>query len=118
MHEVGDESARLSPDGGSGNDLIRAGGGSDSVRGGRGNDVIHGGTGMNLLVGGPGHDKIYAEGFNDFVDARDGKRDLVFCRPEDKMAPAYVRADRVDKLSGRCKRVSEKQTIPTSFDPV
>ena len=104
-------------DGGSGNDLIRAGGGSDSVRGGRGNDVIHGGTGMNLLVGGPGHDKIYAEGFNDFVDARDGKRDLVFCRPEDKTAPAYVRADRVDKLSGRCKRVSEKQTIPTSFDP-
>lgn len=68
--------AKVSLNGGDGNDTINGGGGAesisggggdDSLSGGAGNDSIHGGDGSDFIVGGAGNDKIFGEVGDDYL---------------------------------------------------
>lgn len=74
------------------NDRLEGGPDSDRLTGGRGSDILIGGPGLNAYDAGPG---------NDYVSARNGKRELVRCGP----GHDRVRADRRDRLRN-CERVS------------
>lgn len=71
--------------GGSGGDRLEGEAGSDRLTGGRGNDVLIGGADRNAYDAGPGRD---------FVNARNGKRELVRCGPGRDRA----RVDRRDRV--------------------
>ena len=96
--------------GGAGGDRVVGGAGDDRLSGGGGDDAIAGAGGDNRLTGGGGNDRIttgpglnrYAGGAgNDVIDARNGRRERVFCGS----GRDRVRADRRDRVSG-CERVS------------
>jgi RTX calcium-binding nonapeptide repeat (4 copies) len=78
--------------GGRGNDLIRGESGWDKLIGGRGRDRLYGGSGRNFYDAGPG---------NDYVNARNRRRERVRCgRGRDR-----ARVDRRDRVRS-CERVS------------
>jgi RTX calcium-binding nonapeptide repeat (4 copies) len=93
-----------------GKDRIESGGGhdcllgdedNDVLRGQAGNDRLTGGAGADTLVGGPGINAYDAGPGADFVEARNGKRELVRCGSGRDRA----RVDRQDRVRD-CERVS------------
>lgn len=62
--------------GGNGNDIIKAGAGSDTVDGGFGNDGISGGSGNDLLFGSDNDDTIYGGSGNDTLQGGAGNDTL------------------------------------------
>jgi hypothetical protein len=84
-----------------GHDCLLGGRGSDVIRGERGNDRLTGGRGRDVLVGGPGLNAYDAGPGNDYVNARNGRRERVRCgRGRDR-----ARVDRRDRVRS-CERVS------------
>jgi Ca2+-binding RTX toxin-like protein len=90
--------------GGPGNDRLSGGPGKDRLSGGPGNDRILGGRGKDRLSGGPGTDRLFGNSGRDVIRARDGERDVVRCGT----GVDRVRADRVDRLSRDCERISRR----------
>lgn len=87
--------------GGLGGDRIIVRAANGVAAGGPGHDVIRTRTSKRtLVIGGPGRDRIIAGG-KARVNAREGARDVIVC----KGAKVKVRADRMDRLVGPCKRV-------------
>ncbi|MDP9224304.1 MAG: hypothetical protein M3P18_10685 [Actinomycetota bacterium] len=78
--------------GGQGDDVLRGQGGYDLLTGGRGDDTLVGGPGVNAYDAGPGRD---------FVDARNGRRELVRCGSGRDRA----RLDQSDRARS-CEKVS------------
>jgi Ca2+-binding RTX toxin-like protein len=111
--ETGDDHLR----GNDGNDAISGGPGNDVITGINGNDSLNGESGDDRLLGGGGKDRISAgsgadrvEGgaANDTIRVRDGERDKVKCgRGRDT-----VNADRDDRISRDCERVSYVRFAP------
>jgi peroxidase len=64
---IGDVSASLLLDGGTGNDILMGGVGADILLGGAGNDMLAGRTGNDLLIGGPGSDLLLGGGGKDIL---------------------------------------------------
>jgi len=83
-----------------GEDRISARAGNDLASGLAGNDRIDGGAGRDKLSGGDG---------NDVIRARDGERDRIRCGS----GRDVVSADRSDRVSPDCERVS----LPASRSP-
>lgn len=79
-------------------DLMRGLAGGDRMRGLRGADCLHGNAGRDRLNGGRGPDVLAGGAGRDFIDARGGGRDVVRCKPVDR-----VLAGKRDRLKG-CKR--------------
>ena len=77
--------------GGSGRDRLNGGDGSDRLTGGSGPDRLVDRKGVNAFDAGPG---------NDFIDARNGQREVVRCGPGHDLA----RVDRRDRIRG-CERL-------------
>ncbi|CAN5509089.1 hypothetical protein BH20ACT18_BH20ACT18_10150 [soil metagenome] len=80
-----------------GDDRIIARAGNDRASGLGGNDRIDGGAGRDTLSGGDG---------NDVIRARDGERDKISCGT----GRDVVSADRSDRVSSDCERVSRSPT--------
>ena len=99
--------------GGSSSDVISAGSsadrvagdqGHDRINGNSGNDFIRGNSGNDRLAGSTGRDRIAGDSGNDRVNSRDGRRDQVSCgRGRDTVV-----ADRFDRISRSCERVSRR----------
>jgi hypothetical protein len=87
--------------GGDDHDCLIGGRGNDRLYGGRGNDRLVGGRGKDVLVGGPGVNVYDAGPGSDYVNARNGKRELVRCGPGKDRA----RVDGRDRVRS-CERVS------------
>jgi hypothetical protein len=83
-----------------GDDVLSGGDGNDRLNGGPGKDVTRGDAGGDRLVGGTGVDRLEGGPGPDFVDAVDGKRDIVRCGP----GRDHARVDAIDSVSG-CERV-------------
>jgi alpha-tubulin suppressor-like RCC1 family protein len=79
-----------------GNDVLRGRRGNDTISGGRGRDLLVGGLGNDRLIGGKGVDRFDAGPGDDFVNSRDGIREVVRCGT----GRDRVRADRFDRLMG------------------
>jgi hypothetical protein len=76
--------------------------GEEVFSGGRGNDVIFGFAGVDSIKGGPGKDKLDSGADNDFINAKDGRRDKkVSCGPG-KRDVAVI--DKADSVSG-CEKI-------------
>ena len=69
----------------------------DRVSGGNGDDRLTGGAGKDRVSGGAGNDRIFV---------RDGQRDRVNCGSGGR---DRVTADRRDRVSRSCERVSRKR---------
>ena len=75
----------------------------DLIWAGLGNDIVHGGGGDDVIVGDvpysahPGRDRLYGGGGHDFIDANDGRRDLVNGGPGKDRA-MFDRHDRVRSI--------------------
>jgi Ca2+-binding RTX toxin-like protein len=91
-------------------DLIRGRGGNDCLIGGKGNDRLDGhgggdrltgGRGRDVLVGSRGHNAYDAGPGKDYVNARNGRRELIRCGGGRDRA----RTDRRDRVRG-CEHVS------------
>jgi Ca2+-binding RTX toxin-like protein len=86
--------------------VLGGGVGPDVLAGAGGDDTLVGGFGGDRLYGGPGTDRLIADGGigvgqaprggNDYVSARDGRRDLVDCGPGRDVA----QVDRFDRVTG------------------
>lgn len=75
--------------------------GAVALSGQGGNDELRGHSGPQGLIGGPGKDQFSAGEDNDFVDAKDGRRDgKVKCGPGKDVAVI----DKADSVSG-CEKV-------------
>ena len=88
-----------------GNDLVLGLGGDDTPDGGTGDDARSTAVpGADRLTGGPGVDRLTGGVGDDWVDARDGRRDLVRCGSGRDTA----RVDRADvvQLRGRPSRLT------------
>ena len=83
---------------GGGESLVGFGGG-DETWGLAGDDVLSGGGGDDELYGGRGYDALLGGAGDDFVEARDGERDYVWCGPGDDA----VCADPVDRVTPSCE---------------
>ena len=83
-----------------GHDCLIGGQGDDQLRGEQGFDRLIGGRGRDVLIGGPGVNAYDAGPGSDYVEARNGKRELVRCGPGRDRA----RVDRRDRVRG-CERV-------------
>lgn len=82
-------------------DCLIGGSGNDRLSGERGNDRLTGGRGRDVLLGGPGRNAYDAGPGNDYVNARNRRRELVRCgRGRDR-----ARVDRRDRVRS-CERVS------------
>ena len=92
----------------SGNDCLIGGTGSDRLEGGDGSDRLTGGTGSDVLIDRQGFNAYDAGRGNDFVNARNGVRELVRCGPGRDRA----RADRRDRIRS-CERIIQR-LIPRS----
>jgi hypothetical protein len=87
-----------------GNDTVSGGAGHDTLKGESGNDRISGGAGNDNLSGGGGENRIDGGGGNDRVSAANGRKDVITCgKGRDR-----VTADRRDKVSPSCERVSRR----------
>ena len=90
--------------GGSSGDRLSGQSGRDTLDGGSGNDRISGGSSGDRLTGGSGGDRIAAGSGNDRISARDRRRDRVSCGS----GRDRVTADRGDRVSRDCERVSRR----------
>lgn len=88
--------------GGSGDDGTAAGAGNDTVLGGAGDDRLTGSAGADRLSGGSGGDRFSGGSGADRISARDGIRDTINCGS----GRDRVTADRRDRVSRNCERVS------------
>ena len=79
-------------------DLIQGRAGNDRMRGLRGADCLRGNAGRDRLDGGRGRDMLGGGRGRDFIDVRGGGRDVVRCKPADR-----VLAGKRDRLKG-CRR--------------
>ena len=89
---------------GSGRDRGKGGRGSDLLRGGSGSDRMAGGSGNDRLSGGSGNDRLSGGSGNDRISARDRRRDRISCGS----GRDRVSADRSDRVSRDCERVSRR----------
>jgi Ca2+-binding RTX toxin-like protein len=85
------------------NDL-QGGGGADRLTGGKGLDGLIGGDGADRLTGGPGHDLLDSGDGPDRIKARDHRGDEIECGA----ALDRVKADRSDRLTADCDKVSRR----------
>ena len=85
-------------------DTICARAGYDVVRAGAGNDWIDAGPGYDRITGGRGRDTVLGGGERDTIIVRDGVRDDVSCGGQRDL----VVADRLDRVSKDCERVSRR----------
>jgi Tol biopolymer transport system component len=83
-------------------DTICARAGYDVVRAGAGNDWIDAGPGYDTVIAGQGRDTVLGGGERDTILLRDGARDYVSCGGQRDL----VLADRLDRVSRDCERVS------------
>jgi Ca2+-binding RTX toxin-like protein len=128
--------------GGSGEDLVRGGLGDDVQTGGRGSDVVFSGPGADVSSGGPGNDdvwglvaidvtndgsttvdRLFGNGGNDTIHARDGEADQISCGAGNDVA-LLDNVDVVDGLTppanpgakthseGSCEKVQRKDPKP------
>jgi Ca2+-binding RTX toxin-like protein len=74
-------------------------GGEDETWGLAGDDALSGGGGDDELYGGTGHDALLGGAGDDFIEARDGKRDYVWCGPGNDA----VSADPTDRVTRNCE---------------
>lgn len=74
-------------------------GGGDETWGLAGDDALSGGGGDDELYGGEGHDALLGGAGDDFIEARDGRRDYVWCGPGDDT----VSADPADRVTRNCE---------------
>jgi len=74
-------------------------GAGDEVMGLGGDDALSGGGGDDELYGGSGHDALLGGAGDDFVEARDGGRDYVWCGPGADTASV----DPVDRVARNCE---------------
>jgi TolB protein len=81
----------------SGDDTVYGGRGADFLMGGDGADIVYGGHGADKFGGGPGWDTLLGGPGNDVVNARDGRRDWIYCGSGRRDS---VRANRVDLVQG------------------
>ena len=78
--------------------------GNDSFKPFRPGLNVYGRGGNDTLIGGPGRDTLHGDRGNDTIRVRGGGRDVVTCgKGKDK-----VSADRTDKISKDCEKVSRK----------
>jgi peroxidase len=70
---VAPDAARVTLDGGNGNDRLQGSRNSESLFGGAGDDVLLGGEGDDQLFGGPGDDRLMGEGGSDRLIGNAGK---------------------------------------------
>ena len=84
-----------------GHDCLSGGAGNDTLRGERGDDRLTGGSGADTLLGGAGVNVYYAGPGNDFVNAVNGRVELVSCGSGHDRAVV----DRRDRVSS-CERVT------------
>lgn len=105
--KAGDAITRLS--GEQGEDMLRGGSDADTLGGGDGDDVLFGGDGIDRLYGDDGDDRLSGgEGRNmlyggrgqDRIEARNRRRDRVYCGPGRDVAEV----DRGDRVRD-CERV-------------
>lgn len=87
--------------GGDGHDCLIGGAGNDTIRGERGDDRLTGGPGADTLLGGAGLNAYDAGPGNDFVNAVNGRVELVRCGSGRDRAVV----DRRDRVVG-CERVT------------
>ncbi len=86
-------------------DLVRGGPGADRLGGGSGNDRLDGDSGGDRLAGGSGRDRIAGGSGNDRIGSRDRRKDRISCGSgRDRVA-----ADRIDRVSRDCERVSRRR---------
>lgn len=94
--------------GGSADDSLKGSGGGetlvgfgaeDEIRGLGGDDALSGGGGGDELYGGAGHDALLGGAGDDFVEARDGGRDYVWCGPGADTASV----DPADRVARNCE---------------
>jgi Ca2+-binding RTX toxin-like protein len=86
-------------------DTICAREGFDTVRAGAGDDWIDAGPGYDTVTGGRGRDTVLGGGERDTIIVRDGFRDDVSCGGQRDR----VVADRLDRVSKDCERVSRRR---------
>jgi Ca2+-binding RTX toxin-like protein len=94
----------ITANGDSGNDRIYGLVGRDHINGGAGNDKLYGERSNDRIDGGPGRDGIDAGQGDDVIRVRDGAVDRVHC----SSGRDVVVADRKDKVSRDCERVSRR----------
>jgi Tol biopolymer transport system component len=80
----------------------------DHLDGGPGPDVLRGEGSRDVLRGGQGPDRLYGGIARDLLLARDGERDVINCGPQRDR----VIADRLDRVSRNCERVTRKAIRP------
>jgi Ca2+-binding RTX toxin-like protein len=94
--------------GGGGDDALRGAdggqrlagfGGEDGIWGLAGDDGLSGGGGDDELYGGPGRDALLGGAGDDFIEAKDGQRDYVWCGPGDDV----VSVDLGDRVARNCE---------------
>jgi Ca2+-binding RTX toxin-like protein len=95
-------------DGRGGNDVIHGGAGHDVIRGGAGNDVLHGDAGNDAVFGGPGSDRLYGGPGDDFLIG--GGRSWLFAG----VLLGARRPDTVDGGSGRDVVDGVKESEPAA----
>jgi hypothetical protein len=88
--------------GGSGSDALSGSTGNDDLVGDSGSDRLRGSSGSDEITGGSGRDLVDAGSGNDTIRARDGETDRVDC----DSGRDRVSADRRDRISRDCERVS------------
>jgi Ca2+-binding RTX toxin-like protein len=92
--------------GGSGNDRLSGGAGKDSLSGSSGRDTLTGGSGNDSLSAGSGSRNVLSGGSGrDSLSAVNGRRDRIRCGS----GRDRVRADRTDRVSRDCERVSRSR---------
>lgn len=79
-----------------GDDALRGTGGGERRAG---DDALSGGDGDDELYGGPGRDTLLGGAGDDFIEAKDGERDYVWCGP----GKDVVSVDLGDRVARNCE---------------